>query len=244
MTIALRTPTPADADALADLLTRNRVYFQTGEPLRPDEFYTPDHQAQVIRDAENARQAGASVLYLIEDDGAVVGRANLNSIIRGAFQSASVGYAVDQAHTGRASLRPHSVSSSASPSPSWACTASKAKPWSTTPPHSASSPTAASSTTAPPPTTSAFTGSRRPTTSFSSSTPTGAINQGAGWTVAPRVSLVGQAGAGLRADGTVRVTSGLHGRTLCVCICHSTTAERDTTLVSSRHGDDVATDRG
>lgn len=101
MTIALRTPTPADADALADLLTRNRVYFQTGEPLRPDEFYTPDHQAQVIRDAKNARQAGASVLYLIEDDGAVVGRANLNSIIRGAFQSASVGYAVDQAHPGR-----------------------------------------------------------------------------------------------------------------------------------------------
>lgn len=101
MTLLLRPPTIADAQGLSSLLIKNRDYFRTGEPLRPDEFYTIDHQTKVITDAQAARDAGTGFMFVIEQDGIVVGRANLNSVIRGAFQSASVGYVVDEAHTGR-----------------------------------------------------------------------------------------------------------------------------------------------
>ena len=40
-------------------------------------------------------------MFLVELDGRLAGRMNLGGIIRGAFQSAGVGYAVDQALTGR-----------------------------------------------------------------------------------------------------------------------------------------------
>ena len=40
-------------------------------------------------------------MFLIEHNDLVIGRASLNSVIRGAFQSASVGYVVDESHTGR-----------------------------------------------------------------------------------------------------------------------------------------------
>src|ERR1700733_11508617 len=40
-------------------------------------------------------------LAILDADGAVCGRINLNSIIRGAFQGASVGYWVSASHIGR-----------------------------------------------------------------------------------------------------------------------------------------------
>lgn len=99
--VSLRVPSARDAGALSDLLARNRHYFRTGEPDRPDEYYTSSFQARLISEAEAARAAGEAALFLIEEGGQVVGRANLSSIIRGAFQSASVAYLVDEAHTGR-----------------------------------------------------------------------------------------------------------------------------------------------
>lgn len=101
MPITLRLPDVDDAHPLSDLLTRNRDYFRTGEPLRSDAFYTPAHQATVITAARASGEEGSAYMFLIEDDGVLVGRANLSSVIRGAFQSASVGYAVDEAHAGR-----------------------------------------------------------------------------------------------------------------------------------------------
>ena len=101
MSVELRVPSAADAPALSALLTRNRAYFATGEPRRPDDYYRPERLAEVIAEAEAARAAGTALLFLIEEDGVLVGRANLSSVIRGAFHSASVGYVVDEAHTGR-----------------------------------------------------------------------------------------------------------------------------------------------
>lgn len=101
MPITLREPRADDAQALYDLLARNRTYFGTGEPLRTEAYYTPGRQRTIIEEAGTTRAAGTSEMFLIESDGLLVGRANLNAIIRGAFQSASVSYVVDRAHTGR-----------------------------------------------------------------------------------------------------------------------------------------------
>lgn len=101
MTVSLRVPDLGDAGALCDLLTRNRSYFQAGEPLRPDDFYTEEGQRRVITGAHESRASGSALLFLIEEHGALVGRANLNGITRGALQSASVAYLVDERHAGR-----------------------------------------------------------------------------------------------------------------------------------------------
>ena len=97
----LRVPAANDAADLASLLTRNRDYFRSGEPLRSDEYYTVEHQARVITDAAAARESDTAFMFLIEHHGSVAGRANLTSVIRGAFQSASVGYVVDEHHSGK-----------------------------------------------------------------------------------------------------------------------------------------------
>lgn len=99
--ISVRPAEPADAPELADLLSRNRDYFRTGEPKRPDAYYTPDVQLRIIEQAAESRRTGTALMFVIEEDGQLVGRINLNSLIRGAFQSASVGYLLDQHMTGR-----------------------------------------------------------------------------------------------------------------------------------------------
>lgn len=99
--VRLRPAHREHAEALAELLTRNREHFATGEPARPSDFYTAAFQREVIARARQARDEGSGFLWLIEDDGELVGRFNLTSVIRGALQSASVGYLVDQRVNGR-----------------------------------------------------------------------------------------------------------------------------------------------
>ncbi len=101
MDVTLRSPEVGDAEALGDLLRRNRAHFATGQPVRPEGYDSTASQATVIAEAQRARDNGAAAMFLIETDGRLVGKADLNSVIRGAFQSASVGYLVDEAYTGR-----------------------------------------------------------------------------------------------------------------------------------------------
>ena len=52
------------------------------------------------RDRE--RHAGSQYAFGIFVDGAFAGEINLNNVVRGAFQSATIGYWIDQARAGRA----------------------------------------------------------------------------------------------------------------------------------------------
>jgi hypothetical protein len=103
--VSVRPAEPADAAQFTDLLGRNRDYFRSGEPERRDAYYTLDAQRRLIEQAVEARRAGNALMFVIEEDGQLAGRINLNSLIRGAFQSASVGYLVDQ-HMAAASPPP------------------------------------------------------------------------------------------------------------------------------------------
>lgn len=82
-----------DAAALAGLVARNRDFLAPWEPVRPESYFTLAGQRGVVEESLRRYEEGAQLPHVILDDsGAVVGRINLNNVVRGAFQSASVGY--------------------------------------------------------------------------------------------------------------------------------------------------------
>ncbi len=87
-----RLLTNDDASALSELLRRNRVVLAPWQPLRSDSFFTLKGQQESVAQALVQHQAGNSVPLVIDDGTQVIGTITLQSIIRGAFQSCSVGY--------------------------------------------------------------------------------------------------------------------------------------------------------
>jgi ribosomal-protein-alanine N-acetyltransferase len=91
-----------DAAPLARLQTTNRQYLAPWSPAQEKWYFTEEGQREILeRDLTAYKAGGMLPLAIIDDGGAICGRINLNSIIRGAFQSASVGYWVSESHTGR-----------------------------------------------------------------------------------------------------------------------------------------------
>ncbi|GAA4216262.1 GNAT family N-acetyltransferase [Actinocatenispora rupis] len=90
-----------DAPALADLLVANHEHLARWEPRRDPGYATVDGQRAAIDDALRQYEAGTQVPHVIVDDGRIVGRTALSSVIRGFFQSCSLSYWVAAADTGR-----------------------------------------------------------------------------------------------------------------------------------------------
>ncbi len=99
---ATRLITHGDAAALAALVRINRRFLAPWEPLRSDSYFTLAGQQDAIADVL-ARSHDGSVLphVILDPSGRLVGRITLNGIVRGPFQSCSVGYWVAEADTGR-----------------------------------------------------------------------------------------------------------------------------------------------
>jgi [ribosomal protein S5]-alanine N-acetyltransferase len=90
-----------DAGPLARLVAQNRDYLAPWSPRQADPYFTVDGQRDTLaRDLRSREQGLMLPLVILGPGGAVCGRINLNSIIRGAFQSASVGYWVSESHAG------------------------------------------------------------------------------------------------------------------------------------------------
>jgi [ribosomal protein S5]-alanine N-acetyltransferase len=91
-----------DAAALADQLRANRDFLAPWEPVREDSFFWVDTQRAILEQALDAYARGTMVpLMIVDGDGLLIGRININGITRGAFQSAGIGYWVSQSHNGR-----------------------------------------------------------------------------------------------------------------------------------------------
>ena len=97
-----RLVTPGDAPALAELLRANRGFLSPWTPVRGDDYFTADGQRTAIADAL-ARQEQGSVLphVILGNSGRVAGCITLSGIVRGPFQSCSLGYWVGAADNGR-----------------------------------------------------------------------------------------------------------------------------------------------
>jgi ribosomal-protein-alanine N-acetyltransferase len=98
--VSLRPLAVTDARQLAQLYTQNREFLAPLEPLRPDVFYTFEGQRRHIAQLTDRRTAGTAYPFLIMLGGKPVGAINLSNVVRGAFQSANVGYWVAQEHNG------------------------------------------------------------------------------------------------------------------------------------------------
>lgn len=86
-----------DIPALARLTRANREFLAPTSPLRPDEHFTDEGQERaVLESLQGAENGTALPLVIVNRDGNLIGTLNINSIIRGAFQSASIGYWVSQ----------------------------------------------------------------------------------------------------------------------------------------------------
>jgi ribosomal-protein-alanine N-acetyltransferase len=92
----IRAVTPADAEELAALYAANRDFLAPFDPIRPDDFYTADGQR-----ARLEQPPANGFRFAIVDGGAIAGIIALSNVVRGAFDSANVGYFVDHARNGR-----------------------------------------------------------------------------------------------------------------------------------------------
>ena len=96
---------PADVPALVELETRNREQLLVGAPLRDEDWFAEAGQRTALAHALAAKESGLGlplgIRLLEEGRSRLVGRLTLAGITRGAFQSASLGYWVDEAETGR-----------------------------------------------------------------------------------------------------------------------------------------------
>jgi [ribosomal protein S5]-alanine N-acetyltransferase len=90
-----------DIPALAELTRANREFLAPTSPLRPEEHFTDEGQERAALEGLQAAENGTALPMVIVDvAGNLVGTLNINSIIRGAFQSASIGYWVSQNRNG------------------------------------------------------------------------------------------------------------------------------------------------
>jgi ribosomal-protein-alanine N-acetyltransferase len=91
-----------DAAALADALDANRAFLAPWQPERADHYFTRDGQHEVVEKSLQQQADGLAVpLVIVDQVGGLAGMVSLQSIIRGAFQSCSVGYWLAESAQGR-----------------------------------------------------------------------------------------------------------------------------------------------
>lgn len=102
--ILLRQLQPADFEQWQEVRRRNADWLTKWEPARPPSApnVVEDRSAFALRCHARERewQLGTGFGFGVFVDGNFVGEINLNSVQRGPFQNAYVGYWVDEAHAG------------------------------------------------------------------------------------------------------------------------------------------------
>ena len=99
--VSLVVPEPHHAAELARFMSRNRKHFASGEPARMDSYYTEEGQRDAISSWARERTNDTRYLWIIRLGDEIAGRISLNSVVRGALQSASVGFLVGKEFGGR-----------------------------------------------------------------------------------------------------------------------------------------------
>jgi [ribosomal protein S5]-alanine N-acetyltransferase len=93
----------SDAAAMLEVRARNDEFLRPFEPLKPDDYLTLGAQRQEIeRSAQDWRADRGYAFGIFSTNGSeLIGRLALSNVARGAWQNATLGYFVDEAHNGR-----------------------------------------------------------------------------------------------------------------------------------------------
>jgi ribosomal-protein-alanine N-acetyltransferase len=107
--LELRPPDEHDAERLCAFAVENREHLAPWEPLRSDEYFTLEHWKEEAASLQRRAWAGTGISFMLLPrecpEGPVLGRATLSNIVRGAFQAAHLGYALDHREQGRGLMR-------------------------------------------------------------------------------------------------------------------------------------------
>jgi ribosomal-protein-alanine N-acetyltransferase len=91
-----------DIPALARLTRANREFLAPTSPLRSEDYFTDEGQQRAGAESLRAAANGTALpLVIVDGAGSIAGTLTINSIIRGAFQSASLGYWVSRDANGQ-----------------------------------------------------------------------------------------------------------------------------------------------
>lgn len=101
--VYIRRLKKADAAALLDLRRRNRAFFEPFEPVRAEREFTEAGIRDMLDQDELHWERGSGYSFGIFLRGAdrLAGRVNLSNVVRGAWESCTVGYYMDQEENGR-----------------------------------------------------------------------------------------------------------------------------------------------
>ncbi len=87
-----------DLQALLDLRVRNRHFFKPFEPVTSDSHYTLKGQQEILEKVQQNWKANLGYgfgIFLTNED-RLIGRVNLSNVVRGAWESCTMGYFLDK----------------------------------------------------------------------------------------------------------------------------------------------------
>ena len=103
--VVLRPLVAQDFNGWSEVRRRNGELLTQWEPMRLTHHPDPETNREVFAARCGARErerlAGTQYAFGIFVDGAFAGEINLNNVVRGAFQSATIGYWIDKSRAGR-----------------------------------------------------------------------------------------------------------------------------------------------
>jgi len=102
--LLLRAPSPELAPAVLDFYQRNAAHFAPWDPPLPEDFYDQGAIATRLQAGAEAFEAGNAHRYWITpagEPGRILGQCHVSQVSRYAFQSAMLGYALDEQAQGR-----------------------------------------------------------------------------------------------------------------------------------------------
>lgn len=103
--LRLVAPDRRHAAAMLDFQTGNRAHLAPWDPPTEPDFFSAAVQSQRLEEGAAAFAAGTSYRYLMQpigDPARVIGTVHFSNVLRGAFQSCTLGFALAQAYEGQA----------------------------------------------------------------------------------------------------------------------------------------------
>jgi len=102
--LTVRTARVDEADEVLRFFVRNEAHLAPWEPSRPAGFYTVEYWRERLLSLRDEQLVGSSYrfhLFLRDRPTRVIGSIGLSNVVRGAFQCAHLGFALDAGEVGK-----------------------------------------------------------------------------------------------------------------------------------------------